>query len=822
MVSPHDTKNKILLFGRGCLICALLALIPGITDTGAARAQETPDLMEMLQKKEAILRQEAERQKPPADKPAPVAEKSPVKKPAPGSSQIELMYNERFAENLREPLSQYGYSFFKKVEREKFLPVGDQYVVGPGDSIAIYFWGAPVDILKLDGFYTLKIDRDGKIYIPRLGVFYVWGLSITGVKEVINNAMAQKFKGYALEVTLGNLREFPVYVSGFVKEPGLVLATGVSSIMDILSLAGGVEKSGSLRKIVIRRNDRGTVKEIRVDLYDLFIEGKPLDTVVREGDAILVDSVRSTSGITGGVKRPAIYELEGEKTTVRELIAYAGGVLPSVYRPGVKIFRYTENTLQVLEGTMDDAAFLDKPLQSGDFVQIEGMYNLVENEIVVRGHVSYPGVYSWRTGLQLAELLKTVGILPDTNMDTAGIWRDNLNQVINFSPREVLEGKVAIPLEKKDIISFSPRHADKPVQVMGEVSNPGVFQYHDGITLLDVMRNLQLTAPATELKAEIVLGDASGTKSETVYLTELLVLGEKEANIRLAPGSRILIRRTEANEKKKSITILGQVQKPGVFGYAPGMTLYDLIITAGGYAEQAYPRGMILVRASSRKLQEEHIRISFMSMRENIARQTDALASSGSSPEERDILRITIARYEQMLDILQKKSELALGRIAIDVPVKLEDLKKSRDNVKLVEGDMIYVPREPNYVLVLGDVYNQMSLPYDSHKSVSWYLGQLGGMAENADTDDLYIIKANGKIISKKQYSGLKKLYLSIDWTKKQIGLARNFESTRLEQGDCIVVPAALKVPTMWRPILRDIAQIMFQTMSTVLLATRL
>ena len=90
------------------------------------------------------------------------------------ASNIENMFNETFKAELR----QYGYDYFKDFLKDKFLPVGDRYGVGPGDTIAMYFWGDPVDILGLNGFYSLTVDRDGKVYIPNVGVFYVWGLEI--------------------------------------------------------------------------------------------------------------------------------------------------------------------------------------------------------------------------------------------------------------------------------------------------------------------------------------------------------------------------------------------------------------------------------------------------------------------------------------------------------------------------------------------------------------------------------------------------------------------------------------------------------------------
>ena len=115
-----------------------------------------------------------------------------------------------------------------------------------------------------------------------------------------------------------------------------------------------------------------------------------------------------------------------------------------------------------------------------------------------------------------------------------------------------------------------------------------------------------------------------------------------------------------------------------------------------------------------------------------------------------------------------------------------------------------------------------MNLWLSKGKTVKYYLNQLGGLGQNADEANMYIIKANGKIISKRQYSSIFEKYYSVDWKNMKFYFAQDFESIKLEQGDTVVVPSELKVPVMWRPILRDITQIAFQAMSTVFLATKL
>lgn len=758
-------------------------------------------------------------------------------------SNIEKMFNEIFSEELIEPLHQYGYNYFKNIISEKFLPVGDKYTLGPGDSICLYFWGDPVDILKLNGFYALTIDRDGKIFIPNLGVFYVWGIDISDIKDIINKALSKKFRRFEIDVTLGKLREFPVYVSGYVNEPGVVMISGINNLLDVFNLTGGISKNGSLRNIIIKRVEKSEIKTIKIDLYDLFINGKPLNVQIKEGDSILVNSIGRVAALAGSVKREGIYEIADDKRIISEIINFSGGLLPSANSPLVKIYRYENKNLKIYEGSFDSQDFLNKQIEDGDLIVINPIYNLIENEIVVKGYIAYPGRYSYKTGLKLSNVIETAGLLPDTNMYSGEIRRDKNKEIITFSPVDIASGKNDHDLEARDIINFYPKWFYKPIVITGEVNNPRIIPYYKDITLLDVLKQVELKIPAGFLKAEIVeetqydvtiknktedalenINQENKNKInfKTVYLSDLLIKAKEDANIQLKEGSKVLINTTEPTEKRKTITLLGEVTKPGVYDYQNGMTLYSLLQAAGGCTGEAYPRGIIFIRKSAMKLQKEQINLSLLSMKEYMSKQQDGLTAMGSNPEEKAMLQMAIQQYEQLYSVLEKKSQLSLGRIALDIPNVYDDLKSDADNIALIEDDYIYIPPKPNYVLVLGNVYNQMSLPYNPDKTLKYYLSQLGGSSKNADEDDIYIIKANGKIISKQQFSTLFNMYFMSDWENKKLYFARDFENMILEQGDSIVVPTKLVVPVMWRSMIKDITQIIFQSIATAVLATKI
>ena len=759
---------------------------------------------------------------------------------------IEKSYNERL-KNFKEEdndfiLKQFGYKFFKEKPISLYTPVGKSYTVGPGDQISIYLWGDPVDILNLSGFYTLEVDRDGKIYIPQIGVFYVWGLTVSQIKKILVKALSRKFKNFEVEVTLGKLREYPVFVSGFVENPGIIMVRGNATVLDALILAGGVSKSGSLRKIELRRREGKKLKKIIIDLYDLFVKGIPIDVYVKENDSIYVPPIGKTVALYGAVKRSGIYEIKNEKT-LKDVLALAGGVLPSVNISGIKVSRIKDNSYIIEDTNLSGISAFN--VKNGDLFYVEKLSNTLDLEIKVSGHVKYPGIYPYKKELTLRDLIKKVGLLPDTNLYYGEILRKikNTNQyeVINFVPLEVLKNIKNYKLENFDVVSFYPDWIYKPIVVSGFIKNPVVVPYYKGIRLLDVIRNVKLDVEPRKLKAEIYKFSSNKeeeknknnvTKQETllvsqqfqdndttaqqyertVYLYDLLIKGDKNANIELEPGDKVLLKLTEDTEKDKTVTILGEVKKPGIYKYRPGMRLYDLIKLAGGYTKDAYPRGLIFIRESAKALQEQQLNISMLAMQESLSKSEEGISATGATSEEQKIVELAIRKQKELLSLLKQKAQMGLGRIALDIPNSLEALRNSPDNIELSDKDYVYVPSKPNYVLVLGSVYNPISLPYRKNLTVEDYLKQVGGMKDNADVDNIYIIKANGRVLSKKQFASINFMFVKYN----------SFLKYKPEQGDAIVVPAKLKIPIMWRPLLRDITQIIFQSISTAVLAKRL
>ncbi|MEN6297315.1 MAG: polysaccharide biosynthesis/export family protein, partial [Rectinema sp.] len=199
------------------------------------------------------------------------------------SSPIETMFAGQAAAlgGKTQVLRQFGYSLFDKPATPSLASIGDDYVLGPGDGLVLYLWGDPVDIKEISASYSLSVDRNGFVFLPPAGQIAVWGQDLGTVRTVIKSMLDRRYKKLEMSLTLGTLRQFPVFVSGFAGRPGTVLATGADTVLTVLSRSGGIAKTGSLRAVRLARTAGAKPETIVIDFYDTLVSGTSIDLRVR-------------------------------------------------------------------------------------------------------------------------------------------------------------------------------------------------------------------------------------------------------------------------------------------------------------------------------------------------------------------------------------------------------------------------------------------------------------------------------------------------------------------------------------------------------------
>jgi protein involved in polysaccharide export with SLBB domain len=245
--------------------------------------------------------------------------------------------------SVNTDLQQFGYDLFRApastfAPTDK-VPVGPDYVIGPGDELRVTVWG------KVDGRFDLVVDRDGQVAIPKVGVIGLSGMTFLQAKEAISREFSKYYTGFEMNVVLGALRSIQVYVVGNARRPGAYTVSSLSTVVNALFAAGGPSKTGSMRDIQVKRGDKVAA---RLDLYDLLQRGeKGNDIRLMPEDVIYIPPVGPVIAIAGSVNIPAIYELKGD-TTLRQGIRMAGGLNPLAFRGRARIERISDFSRQVV------------------------------------------------------------------------------------------------------------------------------------------------------------------------------------------------------------------------------------------------------------------------------------------------------------------------------------------------------------------------------------------------------------------------------------------------------------------------------------------
>lgn len=503
------------------------------------------------------------------------------------------------------------------------LPVGPDYVVGPGDSLAINLWGGVSQQL------LRTVDNEGRLSLPEAGPVLVAGDSLAQVQEAVQKTLRSQFRDVSADVSLSRLRTIRVYVVGDVEHPGAYDISSLSTPLNALFAAGGPTDQGSLRTL---QHNRGNQLVQDVDVYDLLLHGVRTDLDrLENGDTVLVPPIGPEITVEGMVRRPAIYELRDEKT-LSDVLALAGGLLPTATLRHVEVQRtiaHQKQTMLSLDIPADaEPESATKELDSfqvhdGDKIRIFPIAPYNEDTVYLEGHVLRPGKYSYRSGMRVTDLIASYkDLLPEPATQYAEIIRldapDYRPTVESFNLSEALDHPGSAPLlEPLDTLQIFGRYDfENPptVSVWGDVRVPGTYTTSGQIHVSDAIHMAGGLEPDAESEdAQIFRYMPDGqVKIFSVNLGQALG-GAPTDNIVLDSRDRILVHRNPADVDPATVYIKGEVARPGRYPLAGNMTVADLIHAAGGLQASADLKDADLTRydwKGQTKIEGEHAEIA--------------------------------------------------------------------------------------------------------------------------------------------------------------------------------------------------------------------
>lgn len=736
------------------------------------------------------------------------------------------------------------------------IPVTADYVVGPGDEILLRLWGP-------ESFNSqLTVDTAGSIFVPKVGAIQVAGLRTEELQQRISAEVSRIYRNYRISVSLGHLRSIQVYVVGEARRPGAYTISSLSTVLNALFVSGGPNVQGSLRRIQVRREGQPSAT---FDLYDLVLRGdKSKDLRLQQGDTIFIPATGPQVALAGSVRHPGIYELQSTEgstlaeprpgtTTIAELLDYAGGLTPTATVNSVSLERIDVDHSRRASTVALDTAGRSTAVRDGDVLFVNHISPGYEQSVTLRGNLANPGRFAWHAGMRLSE------IIPDRrSLLTNDYWRERNRlgvPVPLFEPAEPQLNRYPAPDQQRAAGSPYGSNQTRDQALNGEDTLNNQALRADAAAL--ALQNSQLPSssnanqflgaqaaanadpaypgavsstrpPVSDSNAQqpTLPGSSSSTSRLTrmqhrielptaeidwsyavierldpetlkntllpFHLGALVQAHDPKQDLELQAGDVVTILSqadipVSLDEQTKYVRLEGEFASAGVYSVRPNETLDDLVRRAGGLSARAYLYGSSFLRESARVFQQQRLDEYISTLAVDMERSAAVRAASSASG-----IFDPNSIAEQRNLVAQLRQVRATGRVVLE----FQPASGGTDaipKISLENGDVFRIPSRPNTVSVIGAVYGQNVFLYNSDRRVADYISLAGRPNRTADRSHAFIIRADGSIYSRERARGV---------------LTNNFDGTRINPGDAIVVPEKLIKPTALRTLL-DYSQIL-------------
>jgi protein involved in polysaccharide export with SLBB domain len=717
-------------------------------------------------------------------------------------------------------LSIFGYQFFENINASQAQAVGamqttnafapaegtavsPDYPLGAGDQLIIRAWGS------IDVDVKVSIDRNGQVVIPKVGAVPMAGVKVSQSEAVIKQALAKNYKGFEVNVTLGQLRAITVYVVGQARRPGSYTLSGMSTLSSGLFASGGPNANGSVRRVQLKRAGQ-VVTEF--DLYGFLSQGQAAgDVRLIDGDVILIPPAAGYVALQGAVNSPAVYELKSSSEKLDQLLAVAGGLPITTDPRRVSLERITPHlpqprSIQTINLQTQGEQGMQAALQNGDLLSFYPIAPDMANAVTLRGNVAQALRMPWKQGMRVSDLIPNKEALISPNS-----VRKLNESLFDAAQRERTQReRDQIPADlKKPIEQAASSGADKPA----------------GLSLHDQLdARLKAQLPKVETTPMQTLTDLVGQGIEEVNLdyatverfsrkdlsSELIAfnLGKVLANpqdpenIQLQPGDVLTVFSAEdvripLAKRRVIVRLEGEVQRPGFYQVAPNETLSDLLQKAGGLTQNAYLFGAAFYREEVRKQQMDNLDKLLRRLEAETASSLAQVAQSAGASADATMVqaKMAAASMAQKQTLERLRTVKVEGRISLSLSPSLRMSMNELPRIGLQNADKFFIPSRPDFVYVYGSVNTESALFFRPGLKVSDYVN-LAGMSSGADKAGVILVRADGSAMTPQSF-----------WRNEVL-------SAEVLPGDTIVLPEKQDRESAWSAVFRntkDVTQILYQ-----------
>jgi len=328
----------------------------------------------------------------------------------------------------------------------------------------------------------------------------------------------------------------------------------------------------------------------------------------------------------------------------------------------------------------------------------------------------------------------------------------------------------------------------EPVQVVsisGAVKAPGEYPLEQGDRAFALVRaagGLKDSAFLAAVELRRIIAAVSGSVDLEYRELSFEAFGQlaDANNLLLQSRDHITVRDIPDWNPGELVEVRGEVRFPGDYLIRRGETIAEIIARAGGLTEDAFPQAAIFTRVEIARLENERAA-------ELAGIMIADVATSMLTQETRSVDFAEISTITETLQNFEGK-----GRLLVNFDKALAGV--AGENLVLADGDRLAIPQKSLTVSIIGQVRRQGTHVFQSNYDVKDYVSLAAGLTSRADKKAMYIVKANGAVMS------VKSSWLKFSNPQQQ-----------LAPGDTIVVPVNNRYKdsvSAWR----DITQIMYQS----------
>lgn len=433
--------------------------------------------------------------------------------------------------------------------------VPPDYPVQVGDELAVHVWGS------IDGDWLLRVDRAGRVVLPRVGPVEVEGVAAAELAPLLRARLERVFRGFELSAAVREVGPIRIQVTGFVEQPGDRVLPGLSTIAQALQRVSVVPTGGSLRRVRLLRGGQVVAS---FDLYALLAQGdRRDDRWLLGGDVLHVEAIGPQAALLGSVNRPAVFEfLPGQ--TLAELLQLAGGFSSVADRRGLELERMGERSgsgVVRLEWPRDAAL----PLADGDLVRVLSQVEaarptqLRNKRVRVEGEVLRPGDHVLPADATLADAVAAAGGMTEA----AFVFGTELRRE---RVRQLQEANYLRALQELEA----------------------------EVTRLATTRGAGTESPAAQENAlRQLLARLRARRPEGRLVLDVAPLARELPPLALEDGDLVHV-----PPRSQSVGVFGSVFNAGSFVHDGARTLGDYLARAGGPNDAAEADAVFVVRAN--------------------------------------------------------------------------------------------------------------------------------------------------------------------------------------------------------------------------------